>query len=102
MAKWHMLVIPKKHYVNLFDISEEALIKFVSSIKMIAMKLKELGVDGVNILHASGEAAQQSANHFHFHLVPRFKNDGLDTWPETGYLETKRDEIYKDLIEFFD
>jgi len=32
------------------------------------------------VLHASGEDAQQSVFHFHMHLVPRRKNDGLDLW----------------------
>ena len=38
---------------------------------------------GVNILNASGEGADQSIAHLHLHVVPRWRGDGLDTWPTT-------------------
>ena len=38
-------------------------------------------VDGVNSLHASGLAAQQSVARFHLHLIPRRLSDGLNAWP---------------------
>lgn len=43
-----------------------------------------LGADGVNILNASGRGSQQSVPHLHFHVVPRWDDDGLDAWPSTA------------------
>ena len=36
-----------------------------------------LGADGVNLFQSSGEAAGQEVPHFHVHLVPRWKGDGV-------------------------
>lgn len=78
-AKGHQLVIPKTHYENLFDIPEQALQELISLTKKLAIKTKKsLNADGVNILQASGKAAQQSVMHFHMHIVPRFVNDNND------------------------
>jgi histidine triad (HIT) family protein len=35
---------------------------------------------GINILNANKEAAQQSIFHLHFHIIPRYLNDNLDLW----------------------
>jgi histidine triad (HIT) family protein len=75
--KGHLLIIPKEHFENIYDIPEELLSKIVVRVKIITKSIKS---DGVNVLHASGKSAQQSVPHFHIHLVPRYKNDGLDLW----------------------
>lgn len=80
-AKAHTLVIPKKHYENIFDISETDLKKLIVVVKNLSESIKiKLGAEGVNILNASGKIAQQSVSHFHFHIIPRFPNDGIDAW----------------------
>ena len=33
-------------------------------------------------MNASGEAAEQSVFHLHFHIIPRKNNDGEHTWPK--------------------
>lgn len=99
LAEGHVLVIPREHHENLFEIPEDVLCSLMSSAKEIAERLESSGeCTGVNILHASGESAQQSVSHFHLHLVPR-KEDGLDLWPETGYREGNYEEVYNRLKE---
>ena len=99
IARGHMLVIPKKHYASIYNIPNDELCGIIKAVKLIAMKLrKKLKAEGINILHASGKAAQQSVMHFHLHLAPRYKNDRLDTWPETGYKEKDFPEIYKKMM----
>lgn len=96
ISKGHLLVIPKEHYKDIFDISETILKEIIISIKKISEMVKEnLGARGVNILHASREEAQQSVFHFHIHLVPRYKDDGLDTWPKSEYKELNFEEVAK-------
>lgn len=77
----HTLILPKVHYENIFDIPKEVLERIISVSKELSIKYKKkLSAQGVNLLHASGTIAQQSIMHFHMHLVPRYKNDGLDLW----------------------
>jgi len=80
-AKAHTLVIPKKHYENIFDISETDLKKLIIVVKNLSESIKiKLSAEGVNILNASGKIAQQSVPHFHIHIIPRFNGDGIDAW----------------------
>ncbi len=51
----------------------------------------------MNVLHASGKDGQQSVFHFHFHLFPRFKDDGLDTWPQLPKKDFDADEMWQKL-----
>ena len=102
ISKGHMLVIPKKHYENIYDIPKDELHHIIDVVKIISQKLKEkFNAEGINILHASGKVAQQSCFHFHIHLIPRYKGDGLDTWPETGYKEDNFPEVYKEIANLF-
>lgn len=81
ISKGHLLIIPKYHFENIFDI-EDVTFSHVTTIakKMAIESLKIHNATGVNILNANGEDAQQSVFHFHMHMVPRYKDDGLDLW----------------------
>ncbi len=94
----HTLIVPKKHYINLYDISTDILCELVKIAKMLTLEYKQkINATGMNLLHASGKDGQQSVSHFHFHLFPRFKNDGLDTWPDLAKIEFDRDELWEKL-----
>ena len=45
--------------------------------KMITKLTDILGCDGYNIVQNNGEAAGQTVFHFHLHMIPRYKNDGV-------------------------
>lgn len=90
----HTLVIPKKHCVNVLDCDDEYLKATIASVKKVADHfVNDCGFDGVNIINASGESAQQTVFHLHFHIIPRKKDDGLDTWA----LKDKYDLDLKDI-----
>ena len=94
VSKGHILIIPKKHFENIYEIEDGYLKEIISLAKIIAESLKKsLNTSGINILHASGKNAQQSVFHFHIHLVPRYKDDKLDIWPKSDYKELNLDEI---------
>ena len=100
IAKGQLLVVPKRHYENIYDIPKEELFSLMEVIKYVSQKLKEhFKAEGVNILHASGKVAQQSLFHFHFHLIPRYKDDGLNTWPKTDYKDKNFPEFYEKLAD---
>ena len=67
----HTLVIPKKHALNVLDCETEILTKLLETVQRISKHyVEDLGYDGVNILNASGAAAEQSVFHLHFHILP--------------------------------
>jgi len=78
LTEGHTLVIPKNHAENIFDISEENL-KHISIVaQKIANKMKEvMHAEGVNLIQASGQAADQQVSHFHLHIIPRKNTDQL-------------------------
>jgi len=77
----HTLVIPKKHCVNALDCDDEYLAACISAVKKKGNHyVEDCGFDGINILNASGESAQQSVFHLHFHIIPRKADDGIDIW----------------------
>ena len=81
ISKGHTLLIPKKHFVDIFDFETQSLERFMGVAQKISKDItRDNNATGINLLHASGKDAQQSVPHFHFHLVPRYKDDGLDLW----------------------
>ena len=78
----HTLILPKRHTRNLTTIAHADLLNLMTFTQALSNFLvTEGGFDGVNILHASGVAAQQSVAHFHLHLIPRRLGDELNAWP---------------------
>lgn len=72
----HGLIIPKSHADNLFELSDDDSSKALLVAKKVSPAIKQvLGCDGINILQNNGEAAGQTVNHFHIHIIPRYKND---------------------------
>ncbi|OLS30506.1 MAG: HIT-like protein [Candidatus Heimdallarchaeota archaeon AB_125] len=98
MSKGHSLVVPKKHFEDIFTISEVDMI-FTKKIPVIASRLKRItGATGMNIIQNNGRDAGQILNHIHFHLVPRFPNDGLTLIPSKSELD---EETAKELVEMY-
>jgi histidine triad (HIT) family protein len=79
LTRGHTLIIPKKHFVDILDIDNQSLARTVVVAKELASKFKlKLGAEGFNLLQSNGSIAHQDVFHFHMHLVPRYKNDGID------------------------
>lgn len=77
----HTLVVPKKHYENLYGTPDSELHKIMEVVKKISVAIKKAsGADGINIEMNNDPAAGQIIFHFHVHVVPRFINDGYRHW----------------------
>lgn len=96
----HTLVIPKKHFVNFEDIPAEELKKTILIVKKIGLALKEgLGVASYNVCVNNDLAAGQLIPHIHFHLIPRYKNDGLEPWPQASYPAGRAEEVSEKILK---
>ncbi len=68
----HTLVVPKKHFENIYDITEDYLQRVITVCKKLALHYKKsLGIKAINLIHGSGKEAQQDVFHFHMHIIPR-------------------------------
>lgn len=89
----HALVIPKKHYVNIHDMSDEMFGKVAVAAKKIADALLKIGVKGVNIGMNNGVVAGQVVFHAHVHVMPRYGKDSFSLWVGKEYAGNEREEV---------
>lgn len=75
----HVLVIPRRHAVQLGDLSEDEAVEVFRLVHRVASALPKSGFrcEGYHLSQANGAAAGQEVAHAHFHLVPRFAGDGV-------------------------
>src|SRR5229473_8352617 len=72
----HCLVVAKEHYPTVFEISDEALSAVARSVRKVARAVNlAISPEGLNLVQANGEGAQQSVKHFHVHVLPRELSD---------------------------
>ena len=77
-CRGHILVVPKNHAENIFEISEADLSAVMGAVKRCAVAVKNaLGAEGVTVLQLNGAASDQVVPHLHVHIMPRWKDDGL-------------------------
>lgn len=77
----HILVIPKTHATNIFDIDAEIFSHVMNTVHALAPKIKKVtGADGINIAINNEKASGQVVFHLHVHIIPRFENDGRTVW----------------------
>jgi len=73
----HALVIPKKHAETLLDMDEEDSGVLFMNVRRVAAKvMAATKAQGISISQSNGAAAGQVVSHVHFHVIPRFANEG--------------------------
>ncbi|MDO4339351.1 MAG: HIT family protein [Eubacteriales bacterium] len=94
-SKGHALILPKAHAANIYELPDELAGKAMILAKKMAGKMTEaLQCDGFNIVQNNGETAGQTVFHFHMHLIPRYKGDGVGlTWTPGTLSDEDREEI---------
>ena len=84
VAPGHLLVIPRRHVANAYEdprITATAMHDAASWAQLFSYR--DPRYESVNLITSVGEAATQTVNHLHIHIVPRHKDDGLHL-PWTG------------------
>jgi histidine triad (HIT) family protein len=78
LSRGHTLVVPTAHVPDLLAGGADVLHVVAPLIEETARLLVgRLGADGINLFQSSGAAAGQEVPHFHVHLLPRWKDDGV-------------------------
>ena len=76
--KGHTLVISKKHFETILDLPSSLGQELLDCIKKTSVSLIEKHkAEGINILQNNFEIAGQVVKHFHVHILPRKKGDGV-------------------------
>ena len=77
VSKHHCLIIPKRHLIDYFELTNEELIACNDLIKKIKDEVsdKDKTVKAFNIGTNVGKIAGQSIMHCHIHLIPRREQD---------------------------
>ena len=91
----HLLVIPKKHKANLYEMDDDTLIYMLN---IIREKLKpilndKLNIDGLTI--SQNNDYGQEVKHFHIHVIPRYKNDKFPLASDCSKVE----DVYHKLVD---
>ena len=91
----HILVIPKKHFKNIYDTPDEVLSELIKISKKISIAVKKsLGADGVNVTMNNEPASGQIIFHTHIHIIPRIEGDGFGVWHgKRDYNEDEKNEV---------
>lgn len=85
----HTLVIPKKHYEDIYSIDSEVLLKIIEMGRKYATKLMTtLDKSALTFLVNYGDA--QVIKHFHLHLLPDFMHKSH---------ELSKEEIYDKMMK---
>jgi histidine triad (HIT) family protein len=78
LSKGHTLVIPKEAVAYLHELSEDAAKALGKAlVKVSAAVLEATGATAYNILQNNGAEAHQVVDHVHFHIIPKFGDEGL-------------------------
>jgi len=99
LFKGHLLLIPLNHYENIFDIPYDIISELYKNAKLLSIALKNaLNCDGILIIN--NNVISQSIKHYHIHIIPRNKKDGLKgfMWPRQKYLNDDEKNFYKNKI----
>jgi histidine triad (HIT) family protein len=77
-SRGHTLIVPREHARDVWTISEAVHGHVARMVHRVCALVKTaLAPDGVNVVHATGEAAWQEVFHYHTHVVPRWHGDDL-------------------------
>ena len=81
----HVLVVPKEHTDSVDKIPEDTLIDVMAVLRKIVTTFRKIyGTDGYSIMQNGGNCCD--FGHIHFHIFPRYENDGFGfIYPEGSF-----------------
>jgi histidine triad (HIT) family protein len=95
----HCLLIPKAHYETIADLPKDTIAHLFSNVQDLASVVKNaMQAEGTFV--AANNTVSQSVPHFHIHVVPRRRKDGLRGffWPRHAYSSEDEMNAVRDVL----
>jgi histidine triad (HIT) family protein len=95
----HCLLITKQHYATLYDIPPDLMGPLFLDARTLAQAVRRaMHADGTFV--AMNNVVSQSVPHFHIHVVPRKRGDGLRGffWPRHKLVEDEAADVQKAIV----
>jgi histidine triad (HIT) family protein len=89
----HVVLVPKQHFENIFDLPDELGTPIHAAAKRIALALKATyNCDGVSTRQHNEPAGNQDLWHYHLHIFPRYSGDELYLTPRSEVRDSTPEE----------
>jgi histidine triad (HIT) family protein len=82
----HSLLVPRDHLETIWDLTDELVSRLFANARDLSGAVRE-AMDAQGAFVAANNVVSQSVPHFHVHVVPRNRKDGLRGffWPRRKY-----------------
>lgn len=81
ITKGHTLIVPKVHYTDLHDFNVSDSRGILYGLQTVSKAINaSFNTVGINIVQNNGIGAGQVIFHLHWHIIPRYVDDGLEQW----------------------
>src|SRR5688572_27394095 len=88
------LIAPRAHHENVYDIPDNLGEDFFRATRLVANALHDaLDCQGISTRQHNGPAGDQDVWHFHLHVFPRNRDDGLHRGERALYESKERIEL---------
>lgn len=91
----HTLLIPTTHLPDIWALNDAQATTLARATLRIAHAVRAaMSPDGLNVIQSNGEAATQTVQHVHIHVVPRWFDDDMGPiWPaDSRWSSQQKDE----------
>ncbi len=73
----HVLVVPRRHFEQIYDLDDDSACALACTVRKVARAVRCVySPDGLSIWQSNGPAAYQEVPHVHWHVFPRYTDDG--------------------------
>ncbi len=84
----NVLVVPNKHYENLYSIPDGDLIEVFKLVKRVSTTVRSTyDCEGITIIQRNEPKAGQHVWHLHIHVVPRYPDDEFQEDNQTYFVD---------------
>lgn len=93
-TKGHTLLVPRAHIGSFAELSNEVASTLGGRLRTLAPIIANaVSATGFNLILNNSADAGQVVPHVHWHIIPRYRTDGLRAWPSTAISPDELHEV---------